>query len=52
MRSLLSFVTLFSMALPAFAAFVPDAATVPEPGVLSLVGIGAVALLAAHRGRK
>lgn len=47
MRALLSIVSLFSIALPAFAVGV-----IPEPGVLSLVGIGAVALLVAHRGRK
>ena len=48
MRALLSIVSLFSIALPAAAA----AVTLPEPGVLSLVGIGAVALLVAHRGKK
>ena len=50
MRSLISFVALLSMALPALAA-TTDAA-VPEPGILGLVGIGAVALLVAHRGKK
>jgi len=48
MRALLSVISLFAMALPAFA----DSTQLPEPGVLGLLGIGAVALLVAHRGRK
>ncbi len=50
MRTLLSIVSLFSIAMSAFASTAP--AAVPEPGVLGLVGIGAVALLIAHRGKK
>ncbi len=53
MRVLLSIAILCASALPALAQIAPDADfTVPEPGVLSLIGIGAGALLLAYRRRK
>ena len=48
MRSLLSVATLISIALPAYADFV----SIPEPNVLSLIGIGALAVLLGRRGKK
>lgn len=51
MRILLSIATFVLTASPAFAR-VSDFATIPEPSVLSLVGIGAAAYLIARRGKK
>jgi hypothetical protein len=50
MRVLLSIAILCASALPAFAQDADN--TVPEPGVLSLIGIGAGALLLAYRRKK
>ena len=53
MRTLFSFAILFLTAAPAFADTVPtDFLAVPEPSLLALVGIGAVAFLVSHRGKK
>jgi len=62
MRSLISIsiAILFMAAAPAFAQVddlqVDDlddtAPSIPEPGVLALMGIGALAVLAARRGKK
>jgi hypothetical protein len=49
MRILLSIAILLLTAAPAFAQF---DATIPEPGVISLIGIGALAILIARRGKK
>lgn len=51
MRILLSIAILCASALPTIAQAQPDQ-SIPEPGVLSLVGIGAAALLLAYRRRK
>lgn len=51
MRTLLGIATLFLTAAPAFAQ-VADIVSIPEPGVISLIGIGALALLAGRRGKK
>ena len=48
MRTLLSIAVLMSTALPAFA----DKNPIPEPESLSLLAIGAVALLMAFRRKK
>lgn len=47
MRALLSIVTLLSISLPAFAT-----PTLPEPEILSLIGIGALGLLISRRNKK
>lgn len=51
MRTLFSIAVFFSMAAPAFARE-SGIVTIPEPGVLSLVGIGAVAYMIGRRGKK
>lgn len=48
MRFLLSVAILASTALPAYADFV----SIPEPNIISLVGIGAAAYLISRRGKK
>lgn len=48
MRTLLSIAALVSIALPAYADFSP----IPEPNVISLIGIGALAVLLGSRGKK
>ena len=50
MRTLLSIAILFLPVAPAFAQ-VQDA-TIPEPDVLALVGIGALAFLFSRRRKK
>jgi hypothetical protein len=52
MRTLLSIAILLLTAAPAFAQLQPPDATIPEPGVISLIGIGALAVLIARRGKK
>jgi len=45
-------ITLLSLiATPSFAIAV-DTVSVPEPGIMGLIGIGAVALLVGRRGKK
>ncbi len=51
MRTLFSIAVFFSMVTPAFARD-EGIVTIPEPSVLSLVGIGAVAYMIGRRGRK
>ncbi|WP_324779437.1 PEP-CTERM sorting domain-containing protein [Thiobacillus sedimenti] len=48
MRTLLSVTLLSLVATPSFAIAV-DAVSVPEPGILGLIGIGAAALLVGRR---
>lgn len=48
MRTLISITALFLISVPAFADFTP----IPEPGIVGLIGIGAVALLVARRRKK
>lgn len=48
MRSLISLAVLFAVASPALAEPVP----VPEPSAISLLGLGALGLLFALRGKK
>ena len=48
-RILLSIAIVFSIALPAYADFLP---TIPEPDVISLIGIGVLAVLISRRGKK
>ena len=56
MRTLLAIAILFLTAAPVFAQ--PDEidedfiASIPEPGIISLIGIGALALLVGRRGKK
>lgn len=54
MRTVYSFAILFLTAAPAFAQVVvgDDAINLPEPEVLSLIGIGALAFLVGRRGKK
>ncbi len=49
MRTLLSIAILLLTAAPAFGDTTP---TIPEPDVLSLIGIGALAVLIGRRGKK
>ena len=49
MRKLISLAVLFLIAAPAFAS---PALNVPEPEVLSMPGIGAVAFLVSRRAKK
>lgn len=49
MRKFVSFLVLSLAAAPAFAAF---GGPVPEPEVLSLLGIGALAFLVSRRTKK
>ncbi len=51
MRTLFGVVVLSMMAVPAFAREVGVVGSIPEPGVLSLVGIGAVAYMLGRRGK-
>ncbi len=51
MRTLLSIALLALTSAPTIAAAIQDA-TIPEPGIISLIGIGALALLARGRGKK
>jgi hypothetical protein len=51
MRALLSIATLLAMAFSAFAQ-AQDADSIPEPGILGLIGIGVAAVLIARRGKK
>lgn len=48
MRSLLSIAILFLTAAPVFADF----SNIPEPSVIGLIGIGALALLVGRRNKK
>jgi len=48
MRSIFIIATLVSIALPAYA----DNVSIPEPSVLGLIGIGALAILLGRRGKK
>ena len=50
MRTLFNIAVLSLMAAPAFAR--GEVATIPEPSVLGLVGIGAVAYMIGRRGKK
>ncbi len=50
MRKFLSLLVLSLVAAPVFAA--PALNNIPEPEVLSLLGIGAVAFLASRRSKK
>ncbi|MGC2458299.1 MAG: PEP-CTERM sorting domain-containing protein [Gallionellaceae bacterium] len=51
MRTLYSFAILLLTAVPAFAS--PDSTVnLPEPSVIGLIGIGALAFLAGRRGKK
>jgi PEP-CTERM motif len=53
MRTLYSFAIFFLTAAPAFAQIVgDDTIQLPEPEVLSLIGIGALAFLVGRRGKK
>lgn len=52
MRTLYSFAILFLTAAPAFAQIGDDTIQLPEPEVLSLIGIGALAFLVGRRGKK
>ena len=58
MRSLISIslALLFMAAAPAFAQIIDDEddviSTIPEPGILALIGIGALAVVVARRGKK
>ncbi|MGO8756349.1 MAG: PEP-CTERM sorting domain-containing protein [Gallionellaceae bacterium] len=49
MRTLYSFAILFFTAAPAFA---DDTFSLPEPSVIGLIGIGALAFLVGRRGKK
>ena len=50
MRTLLSIAALFAISLPVFAQVADN--SIPEPGVLGLLGIGAAALVLAYRRKK
>lgn len=50
MRTLLSIAIVLLTAAPAFAQATD--ASIPEPGIISLIGIGALAVLIARRGKK
>lgn len=52
MRTLHSIAILFFVAAPAFAQVGPDTVSIPEPGVIALIGIGALAVLLGRRGKK
>lgn len=53
MRHLLSITMLFLVNAPAFADMtVVDIVPVPEPGVLGLIGTGALAILVSRRVKK
>ena len=49
MRTLLNIAAVFSIALPAYADFAPS---IPEPDVISLIGIGVLAVLVSRRCKK
>ena len=51
MRKFVSFLILFLVAAPAFAV-IPPPATAPEPEVLALLGIGALAFFVSRRNKK
>ncbi len=50
MRTLYSFAMLLLTAVPAFAF--EDTFNLPEPSVIGLIGIGALAFLLGRRGKK
>jgi hypothetical protein len=54
MRTLLSITVFLLTAAPAFAQVVApdDTVSIPEPSVLGLISIGALALLVNRRGKK
>lgn len=52
MRTLLSISILLLTAVPALAQVVDDTVSIPEPSVLGLIGIGALAVLIGRRGKK
>jgi len=52
MRSLLQLSIGLLLSAPVFAQPAPDAIALPEPGMLALIGVGAVAVLIARRRKK
>jgi hypothetical protein len=52
MRTLLGISIFLLTAVPAFAQVADDTVSIPEPGVLGLIGIGALAILIGRRGKK
>jgi hypothetical protein len=50
MRTLLGIAIFLLSAAPVFADAVPG--TIPEPSVISLIGIGVLAVLVGRRGKK
>jgi hypothetical protein len=52
MRTLLTTAMLSLTAAPAFAQTLPDAVSLPEPGVIGLIGIGIAAFLIGRHNKK